>query len=91
MLQPLDPWAPRGGWVLDGVPSLGAGDVATARRVARVSGRAQGATVVLLTLATGQFLMALDSSVMNVAIATVAEDVGTTVSGIQAAITPTPW
>ena len=48
-----------------------------------MSGRAQGATVVLLTLATGQFLMTLDSSVMNVSIATVAEDVGTTVTGIQ--------
>ncbi|MET8749713.1 MFS transporter [Streptomyces sp. NPDC004667] len=43
--------------------------------------------VVLLTLAAGQFLMALDSSVMNVSIATVAADVGTTVSGIQGAIT----
>lgn len=31
--------------------------------------------------------MALDSSVMNVSIATVAEDVGTTVTGIQGAIT----
>jgi len=42
---------------------------------------------VLLTLASGQFLMTLDSSVMNVAIATVAKDVGTTVTGIQTAIT----
>jgi MFS family permease len=51
--------------------------------------RQAGATAggVLLTLASGQFLMTLDSSVMNVAIATVAEDVGTTVTGIQAAIT----
>ena len=40
-----------------------------------------------MTLAAGQFLMALDSSVMNVSIATVAEDVGTTVTGIQGAIT----
>lgn len=48
---------------------------------------ASGAKVVLLTLAAGQFLMTLDSSVMNVSIATVAEDVGTTVSGIQGAIT----
>jgi MFS family permease len=48
---------------------------------------ASGSALVLLTLATGQFLMALDSSVMNVSIATVAEDVGTTVSGIQGAIT----
>lgn len=46
-----------------------------------------GASLVLLTLATGQFLMTLDSSVMNVSIATVAKDVGTTVSGIQGAIT----
>jgi MFS family permease len=43
--------------------------------------------VVLLTLAAGQFLMTLDSSVMNVSIATVAKDVGTTVTGIQTAIT----
>ncbi|MQS16959.1 MFS transporter [Streptomyces kaniharaensis] len=42
---------------------------------------------VLLTLASGQFLMALDSSVMNVSIATVAKDVGTSVTGIQGAIT----
>jgi MFS family permease len=52
---------------------------------------ARGATsatgIVLLTLAAGQFLMTLDSSVMNVSIATVAKDVGTTVTGIQAAIT----
>jgi len=44
-------------------------------------------SVALLTLASGQFLMTLDSSVMNVSIATVAEDVGTTVTGIQGAIT----
>jgi MFS family permease len=49
--------------------------------------RASGATMVLLTLATGQFLMTLDTSVMNVSIATVAKDVGTTVTGIQGAIT----
>ena len=42
---------------------------------------------VLLTLCAGQFLMMLDTSVMNVSIATVASDVGTTVSGIQTAIT----
>src|SRR5678815_1189287 len=45
------------------------------------------AGVVLLTLASAQFLMTLDSSVMNVSIAQVAEDVGTTVTGIQTAIT----
>ncbi|HUA45256.1 MAG TPA: MFS transporter [Solirubrobacteraceae bacterium] len=48
---------------------------------------ASGSGVVLLTLASGQFLMTLDSSVMNVSIATVAKDVGTTVTGIQTAIT----
>jgi MFS family permease len=42
---------------------------------------------VLLVLAAGQFLMTLDSSVMNVSIATVANDVGTTIAGIQSAIT----
>jgi MFS family permease len=42
---------------------------------------------VLLTLASAQFLMTLDSSVMNVSMATVAEDVGTTITGIQTAIT----
>lgn len=46
-----------------------------------------GSGLVLLTLASGQFLMALDSSVMNVSIATVAADVGTTVTGVQTAIT----
>jgi len=46
-----------------------------------------GAGLILATLAAGQFLMTLDSSVMNVSIATVAADVGTTVTGIQGAIT----
>jgi MFS family permease len=48
---------------------------------------AKGTGIVLLTLAAGQFLMTLDSSVMNVSIATVAQDVGTTITGIQTAIT----
>jgi EmrB/QacA subfamily drug resistance transporter len=47
---------------------------------------AKKAGVVLLTLCAGQFLMALDSSVMNVSIATVAKDLGTTITGIQSAI-----
>ena len=50
------------------------------------AGKGNSGTV-LGTLAVGQFLMTLDTSVMNVSIATVAEDVGTTVSGIQTAIT----
>jgi MFS family permease len=50
-------------------------------------GDAGAAGLILLTLCAGQFLMMLDSSVMNVSIATVAKDVGTTVTGIQTAIT----
>src|SRR5215207_8255402 len=54
----------------------------------KTAGRAAGATgVVLLTLAAGQFVMALDTTVMNTAIATVAKDLDTTVTGIQTAIT----
>jgi MFS family permease len=48
---------------------------------------AKASSAVLITLASAQFLMTLDSSVMNVSIATVAKDVGTTVTGIQTAIT----
>ena len=48
---------------------------------------AAAAGLILFTLCAGQFLMMLDTSVMNVSIATVASDVGTTVSGIQTAIT----
>ncbi len=48
---------------------------------------AGGAGLILFTLATGQFLMTLDTSVMNVSIATVANDLGTTVTGVQTAIT----
>src|SRR6195952_5389310 len=54
---------------------------ATPSRAAAASG------AVLLTLCVGQFLMTLDSSVMNVSIAQVAKDVGTTVTGVQTAIT----
>jgi len=54
---------------------------------ASTSTRAAASGAVLLTLASGQFLMTLDSSVMNVSIAQVAEDVGTTITGVQTAIT----
>src|SRR3954468_12315725 len=50
-------------------------------------GASAAAKLVLLTLASAQFVMILDSSVMNVSIATVAKDLGTTVTGIQTAIT----
>ncbi|MGW6616759.1 MFS transporter [Streptomyces erythrochromogenes] len=58
-----------------------------ASRAGTATGNPAKARIVLMTLAAGQFLMALDSSVMNVSIATVADDIGTTVTGIQGAIT----
>ena len=60
-----------------GAPAVGAG-------TAKAAG---AAGIVLMTLAAGQFVMALDTTVMNTAIATVAKDLGTTVTGIQTAIT----
>jgi MFS family permease len=42
---------------------------------------------VVLILASGQFLMTLDTSVMNVSIRSVANDLGTTLTGIKTAIT----
>lgn len=43
--------------------------------------------LVIAILAVSQFVMILDSTVMNVSISTVAKDLGTTISGMQAAIT----
>ena len=63
-------------------------DVSNEAEAGHATERAKAAGgMVLLTLASAQFLMTLDSSVMNVSIATVAKDVGTTVTGIQTAIT----
>jgi hypothetical protein len=57
--------------------------------VTAAKGRGGGATrIVLLTLAAGQFVMALDTTVMNTAIATGAKDLGTIAR--QAAWTA-PW
>src|SRR5882757_8684365 len=42
---------------------------------------------VIIILAASQFVMILDSTVMNVSLSTVAHDLGTTISGMQAAIT----
>jgi len=50
-------------------------------------GGAARISAVLVLLAAAQFLMTLDTSVMNVSIRQVANDLGTTVSGIQTAIT----
>ncbi len=43
--------------------------------------------LVIIILAVSQFVMILDSTVMNVSISNVAKDLGTTISGMQAAIT----
>ncbi|MFF2084465.1 MFS transporter [Nocardia sp. NPDC058176] len=50
-------------------------------------GHRTGSGGVLLVLASGQFLMTLDSSVMNVSMADVAADLDTTITGIQTAMT----
>ena len=52
-----------------------------------ISSKAAAGAGVLLTLGASQFLMTLDSSVMNVSMATVANDLNTTVTGLQTAIT----
>ncbi len=62
-------------------------DVVAPTGGAGAANAAGAAGIVLMTLAAGQFVMALDTTVMNTAIATVAKDVGTTVTGIQTAIT----
>ena len=46
-----------------------------------------GKWFVLILLSVAQFIMVLDSTVMNVSISTVASDLGTDISGMQAAIT----
>lgn len=51
------------------------------------SSHRNGGGLVLLTLATAAFLMTLDSSVMNVSMPQVANDVDTTITGVQMAIT----
>lgn len=56
-------------------------------RTTSSSAATTAAGAVLLTLAAAQFLMTLDSSVMNVSMATVAADVDTSITGIQTAIT----
>jgi MFS family permease len=43
--------------------------------------------LVIIILAISQFVMILDSTVMNVSISAVAKDLGTNISGMQAAIT----
>jgi hypothetical protein len=69
------------------VPGRARGDPTMSTAESSKTAISSGSGIVLMTLASGQFLMTLDSSVMNVSIAQVAKDVGTTVTGIQTAIT----
>jgi MFS family permease len=52
-----------------------------------ISSTRSASGLVLATLAAGQFVMTLDSSVMNVSMVEVAKDVGSDITGIQTAIT----
>jgi MFS family permease len=61
--------------------------MSTPRSVQRPVPAVTAVGTVLLTLAAAQFLMTLDTSVMNVSIASVAADLGTDITGIQTAIT----
>ena len=48
---------------------------------------ARTAAPVLASLGAGQFVMAVDSTAMNVSIVSVAQDVGSDITGVQTAIT----
>ncbi len=50
------------------------------------SGPAQGSTMLALLLAMAMFVLVIDTSLMNVSISAVVEDLDTTVSGVQSAI-----
>ena len=67
---------PREWWILRGVSRRAGPDRIETAASAPAQSRASGSELVLLTLAAGQFVMALDTTVMNTAIATVAKDSG---------------
>src|SRR3954470_20694623 len=51
-----------------------------------VADQASGDTRLAVLLATAMFVLVVDTSLMNVSISSVVEDLGTTVSGVQSAI-----
>src|SRR3954470_17957006 len=51
-----------------------------------VADQASGDTRLAVLLATAMFVLVVDTSLMNVSISAVVEDLGTTVSGVQSAI-----
>lgn len=82
-MRPIDfGWIRKAGDLMSSHAEASAGMSAVGAATAK-----RGTQIVLITLAAGQFVMALDTTVMNTAIATVAKDVGTTITGIQTAIT----
>jgi EmrB/QacA subfamily drug resistance transporter len=60
---------------------------ATPATGAATTARADAGMLPILVLAAAQFVMVLDSSVMNVSISQIVEDLDTTVQGVQGAIT----
>jgi MFS family permease len=60
---------------------------ATTEPAAAVEGRSAGLGLPIVVLAAAQFVMVLDSSVMNVSISQIVADLDTTIQGVQLAIT----
>jgi MFS family permease len=78
---PPEPSAPAAG------PGPAASGPAASTTAAAPAAPAKASWVVVIALSSAQFVMVLDSTVMNVSISQVVEDLDTTVSAMQAAIT----
>jgi EmrB/QacA subfamily drug resistance transporter len=69
-----------------GGPEAGAGGSAAGGPETGTAGLAAGDKRLALLLAMAMFVLVVDTSLMNVSISAVVEDIGTTVSGVQSAI-----
>ncbi len=67
-------------------PDAGAGGLAADGPETGTAGLAAGEKRLALLLAMAMFVLVVDTSLMNVSISAVVEDIGTTVSGVQSAI-----
>jgi EmrB/QacA subfamily drug resistance transporter len=67
-------------------PEAGAGGLAAGGPETGTAGLAAGEKRLALLLAMAMFVLVVDTSLMNVSISAVVEDIGTTVSGVQSAI-----
>ena len=67
-------------------PDAGAGGLAAGGPETGTAGLAAGEKRLALLLAMAMFVLVVDTSLMNVSISAVVEDIGTTVSGVQSAI-----